>query len=61
MKIGDRAWDLMTRRYGTITKKFKMSVRFEPENRPGGYQIGPMTVPAGRLQWKEYSEVKPTI
>jgi hypothetical protein len=59
VKVGDRVFEIMTGRYGTITKKNRLSVGFQPENHPGGYQITrPMKVSPACLLWKKYDDVK---
>lgn len=61
VKIGDRVFDIMTRRYGTIDKKFKNSVKLrleEPITVGPNKQSTEMTVNVRQLQRKSFDDLK---
>jgi hypothetical protein len=56
VEVGDRVFDLMSGKYGKVTKKNKTSVVFEQE--AGGYNPGPRKVDARGLRWKSYTDLQ---
>jgi hypothetical protein len=52
LEVGDRVFDIMGNIYGTVSKKFKTSVRLDTE------RWGPLTVPARRLEWLSHDDLE---
>lgn len=53
LAVGDRVYDLMRSRYGTVEKVFQKSVRLSYED-----GAKPATVRKGALQWQSYNDAK---